>query len=192
MTSTLSHRYWPQLGLMLLLGAALPAAALASTPDDEADTVVIGDGDHQLRLTVADGVLVITNDENGRITTTEVDMAQLGDLVAASMDDAMDGLDTVLANLGEMQMQMRLGQDNRLNVEFDDTEFELDLDQIMHQVSAAVELGLAEIDVDRWSRCRPRGSEPTEEEMRRELHALQKEMRELRRELQRLQDEKSE
>jgi hypothetical protein len=177
--------------LLLALAAAAPpavAAAASSLEDSTAQTVVIDAGGQKIDLAVEDGMLVVTTDEDGHVRTATVNVAEIGTLVSASLDEALDGLDGVLADLGEMQFQMRLGQDNRLNLAYDDTEFEIDLDQVMSEIAAAVELGLAEMDVDRWSSARPRGGEPTEDELRRELAALQQEMRELRRELSRLQD----
>lgn len=107
------------------------------------------------------------------------------DAVSAIVDEAMEGVGEALAELEDMQFQMHLGQDNRLNLSYEDTTFELDLDQVMSQVAVAVEAGLADLDTEDWAYERDRWDDADEAELRRELENLKEEMHELKKELRR-------
>ena len=61
------------------------------------------------------------------------------------MNEAMEGLDEVMAELQDMQLEVRLGKDNNLNLSYEDTTFELDLDEILTQVAAAVQVGFDQV-----------------------------------------------
>jgi hypothetical protein len=152
------------LGLSLLM--VLPAAVLADEPEDSADetkVIIIGD----------DGEEVI------------IDMGDVHVMVA----EAMEGLDEVMAELEDMQLQVRLGKDNNLNLSYDDTTFELDLDQIMTQVVTAVQMGFGEIQTEDWTHSRNRWTNVSDEDLRQELKDLQREMKELRRELRKIKSQ---
>ena len=108
-----------------------------------------------------------------------------------AVEEALADMDDVFAELEDMQFQFRVGQDNRMNLSFDDSEFELDLDQILTQVASAVQLGLDEINTAEWTSQKSRWDEVSDDDLRDELDNLKDEMEELRRELRRLQkDEK--
>ena len=151
--------------LLALLILALPATLLADEPesaDNDAKVIIIRDGGEEM----------------------VIDMEAVHEIVA----EAMSGLDEVMEELEEMQFQVRLGQDNRLDLSYDDTTFELDLDQIMAQVSLAVRTGFDQIDTDGWTGSHNRWDASTEDDLRRELKDLQKEMKKLRRELKEIGD----
>jgi len=146
------------LNLALLL--ALPAALLADEPgssDNCAKIIIIGDDSEEMTI----------------------DMEGVHEIVA----EAMAGLDEVMGGLEDMQLQVRLGKDNRLDLSYEDTTFELDLDQILNQVAVAVQSGFGEIHVEEWTHSHDRWSDVSEDDLRQELDDLQKEMKELRREL---------
>jgi len=149
-------------GLVLL---AFPAILLAADPepaDEESTVIIIGD----------DGDEVV------------IDMDEIQEMV----NEAMAGMDEVLAELDDMQLQVRLGRDNRLDLSYDDSVFELDLDQIMTQVAAAVRTGFDEIHADEWTHSRNRWTDVSDDDLRQELEELRREMKELRRELRKAQE----
>jgi hypothetical protein len=148
-----------------VLVIALPATLLAAEPADQ------------------DGPRVVVVQDDGRSIT--IDMEAVNEIVA----EAMEGVTEVMAEMEDMQFQMHLGRDNRLNLSYDDTTFELDLDQIMEQVAVAVEVGLEGLDTAEWTDSRERWDEADETELRRELDKLKDEMRELKRELRRAKDD---
>ena len=138
---------------------ALPALAAADEPEDKKESriVVVHDNDHEI----------------------VIDMEAVNEIVA----EAMEGLDDVMAELENMQFEMHLGNDNRLNLSYDDTTFELDMDQVMAQVGVALEAGLANLETEDWTYSRDRWDSADEEELRRELDKLKEEMQELKKEL---------
>ncbi len=182
---------------LILPALVLPAMLLAAEPAIDAGSdkagssvVILGDDGQEITLTLKDGAFTMISTEDGETTTSIVDVEGMGLLAADAVDEALVGMEGVFEQLQEMQIQFRMGQDNRLNLSYDDTEFELDLDQIMTQVASAVQLGLQEINTADWSSHRSRWDEVSDDELRNELDTLKDEMKELRRELQRLQQEK--
>ena len=149
-------------GLLIL---ALPAILLADEPetaDNEAQVIIVGDDGEELTI----------------------DMEAVHEIMA----EAMEGLDEIMEELDDMQLQVRLGKDNRLDLSYDDTTFELDLDQIMTQVAVAVQSGFDQIHTEDWTDSRDRWSNVSEDDLRQELDDLQKEMKELRREFRKIRD----
>ena len=150
------------MGLLIL---TLPVTLLADEPENsENDTKVI--------------VIV---DDGEEIT---IEMEAVHEIVA----EAMEGLDEVMEELEDMQFQVRLGKDNRLDLSYEDTTFELDLDQIMAQVASAVQSGFDQIHTEDWTYSHDRRSNVSEDDLRQELDDLRKEMKELRRELRNIGD----
>jgi hypothetical protein len=157
----------PVLGLALLVAA--PADLRAAEPRD-ADQ----DADQNAK------VIVIEHGEEELV----IDMAE----VQAVVDEAMAGLDEALAEIQDMQLEVRLGKDNHLNLSYDETTFELDLDQIMTQISAAVQVGFDQFDTADWAQARDRWSEVSEDDLKQELEDLKREMKDLRRELRQIKE----
>lgn len=149
-------------GLLIL---TMPAVLLADEPEtaeNEAKIIVVGDDGEELTI----------------------DFAAVHEIMA----EAMEGLDEVMEELEDMQLQVRLGKDNRLDFSYDDTTFELDLDQIMTQVAVAVQSGFDQINLEDWTGSRDRWSNVSEDDLRQELADLKKEMKELRREFRKIRD----
>ena len=134
---------WLALIALGLFTLAVPASLLAADPADaderesETKVIVVHDGDEEI----------------------VIEMGDIHEIVA----EAMEGLDEVMAELQDMQLEVRLGQDNQLDLSYDDTTFELDLDQIMTQVAAAVQLGLAEFETGEWTHSRDRWADVSED-----------------------------
>ncbi|MEN8007326.1 MAG: hypothetical protein ABFS42_09950 [Candidatus Krumholzibacteriota bacterium] len=151
--------------ILALLILFLPVVLWADEPDcedKEAKLVIVGE----------DGEEMV------------IEMGAVHEIVA----DALSGLDEVMAELEDMQFQVRLGRDNRLDLSYEDTTFELDLDQVMSQVSVALQAGLDEFDTEDWTGSHDRWEASTDEDLRRELKKLQQEMKELRQELKKVGD----
>ena len=149
-------------GLLIL---TLPAILLADEPetaDNEAKVVIVGIDGEELTI----------------------DMEAVHEMMA----EAMVGLDDVMEELEDLQLQVRLGKDNRLDLSYDDTTFELDLDQIMTQVAVAVQSGFDQINTEDWTDSRDRWSNVSDDDLRQELDDLKKEMKELRREFRKIKD----
>jgi len=151
-------------GMLIIM---LPATILADEPESSED----------------DSKVIIIVDDGEELT---IDMGEVHEMLA----EAMSGLDEVMEELDDMQLQVRLGKDNRLDLSYDDTTFELDLDQIMAQVAVAVQTGFDEIHIEDWTDSSDRWSNVSEDDLRQELDDLQKEMKELRRELRKIRDSK--
>lgn len=189
----------PRLVLVLaLLVMAMPALLLAAEPDDDKKSadekttmVIIGDDGDEVTLTLDEGALTVISTEDGNTTTTVMDVDAMGLLAADAIDGALLEMGDVFAEMEDMQFQFRMGQDNRMNLSFDDSEFELDLDQIMTQVASAVQMGLSEINTEEWTSHHGRWDEVSDDELRDELDNLKDEMKELRRELKRLSREEA-
>ena len=172
-------------GLMIILAGLWAATAVAAPAADPAPDSVkdphrvrtCGGGKGEVTLQVDGSQLEVTRREGEHVTTTLIDMDSMGQLVG-------DALDQALAAMDNLQLQVRLGQDNRLDITTADGFVQVDLDQIMNQVATAVQTGLEGIDTDTWAAAGARD----EEELQRELEDLQAEMRALRQELRRLRD----
>ena len=153
------------LALLALLILALPATLLADEPapkDKTSQVIIIGDDDEEIIIEM--------------------------DAVHEIVVEAMGSLDEVMAELEDMQFQVRLGQDNRLDLSYEDTTFELDLDQIMSQVAVAVQAGFENIHTEDWTNSHNRWESVSEDDLRSELDNLQKEMKDLRRELKKVRE----
>jgi len=130
--------------LAVMFGLGLAVAAEPEPAPEPATVVVRGDGDAEVTVSLEQGTLTVTSIENGEESTHIVDLEAVGLLVADAVDETLVGMGDMFAGLQNLQLQCRLGQDNRLNLSCDDTEFELDLDQVMAQVASAVQTGLQE------------------------------------------------
>lgn len=136
-------------------------------------------GDHgDVKIEMDGRQMTVTATEDGKLTTTVVDLDQVGDIVEGAVGEAMTALK-------DLQLQVRVGQDNRIDVATADGSYQVDIDAIMTEVAAAVQAGLKDIDTEEWTSRGPRDARD-EAELRRELGQLQKEMRGLREELRRL------
>ena len=151
--------------LIMALLIAMPLTLLADEPEtsDREARIIIIDDEGDERIIAMDGV---------------------HEIVA----EAMGGLEEALAELEDMQLQVRLGKDNRLDFSFDDKTVEVDLDQIMTQVAQAAKEGFDMIQTDEWAHSHDRWTDVSEDDLRQELEDLQKEMKELRREIRKIKN----
>ncbi len=141
-------------------------------------------GDHgDVKIEMDGRQMTVTATEDGKLTTTVVDLDQVGDIVEGAVGEAMTALK-------DLQLQVRVGQDNRIDVSTAEGTYQVDLDAIMTEVAAAVQSGLKDIDTEEWASQGPRDARD-EAELRKELGELQKEMRGLREELRRLSAEEA-
>lgn len=171
---------------MVAAAACLSASAAlaAPTPDPTRESVrdphrvrTCATGKGVVALQLDGSQLEVTRREGDQVKTTVIDMDAMGRLVG-------DALDEALAAMEDLQLQVRVGQDNRLDITTADGFVQVDLDQIMSQVAAAVHAGLDGIDTATWATTGPRD----EAALQRELADLQAEMSALREELRRLRD----
>lgn len=172
----------PAVAAVACLWAAASLAAPSADPARESvkdphRARTCGTGKGVVTLQLDGSQLEVTRRDGDQVTTTVIDMDSVGRLVG-------DALDEALAAMEDLQLQVRVGQDNRLDITTADGFVQVDLDQIMNQVAAAVRMGLDGIDAAAWATAGPRD----EAALRRELAALQAEMSALRAELRRLRD----
>ncbi len=175
--------------VVLLTAAAPPAPPAAPPPAAPAGKArhehvvrhIRTDGEHgDVTVRVDDGSLTIASRDGDRVETTVVDLDQIGQIVGEAVAGAMAALD-------DLQVQVRVGQDNRVNVSSANGACEVDINRIATGVAAAVRSGLHDVDTEGWTSTGP-AARDDEEALRAELLALQDEMRALRSELHRLRD----
>lgn len=123
---------------------APPAKAPHATSGTHVTRVIHGesgrDGDHgDVKIEMNGGRMTVTANEDGKLTTTVVDLDQVGDIVESAVGEAMTALK-------DLQLQVRVGQDNRVDVSTADGTYQVDIDAIMTEVAAAVQSGLKDID----------------------------------------------
>ncbi|MCP4571068.1 MAG: hypothetical protein GY838_01825 [bacterium] len=169
-------------GTCLLMAALLllPGAAAA---DDDPPSVVIMNGDEQVTITIDGSELSVVTDDDGDTSIHLVDLAVMGDMLG----DSLEGLDEMLAELQDLQLDFHLGADNNLQFSFDEETWDLDMDGMMEQVAEALEEGFGAMDSEDWTDVRER--DRSTDELRDELRELKAEMRELRRQLQEQRDD---
>lgn len=177
--------YFLALGLAVLL----PTVTSAAEPGTETakSSVVVKDGNGgDVTVSLDKGMLTMISTEDGHTSTRVVDLQAAGLLASDAIEGALAGLDDVFDELADLQLQFRLGQDNRLNLSYDDTDLELDLDQVMTQIASAVQSGLQELDTSSWTSRQARWDGASDEDLQRELADLKTEMEALRAELRQL------
>lgn len=153
--------------------ATVPARAGDEPPAKDCDE------NETISITVEDEDVVVTSRCDGREKVVMVNL----DAVEGMVSEVIGDVALALEDMQDMQLQIHLGQDNRLHFADDDTEWEVDLDQIARQVEAAFEAGFDEMESTAWTRRRVR-DESDLRELRRELERLQREMKRLRTELE--------
>ena len=179
-----ASRMTAALTALMMLGLPVVLAAKDVPPDREEKRVVIIDDDGEtMTLDWEDQALTITRQSEGRTGVTVIDMEEIGAIVGEAMEE-------VAETLADLQMDIHMGQDNRLNLSVDDTTFELDMDEIFAQIGEVLEMGLGEFDTDEWTHAHDRHyTERNSDELKSELDELRREMKELRRELSRLRSD---
>ena len=154
-------------------GILLLAAAAAAAADKDPSVIVVGDDGQTLSIDLDGGELTIVTEDGDGTCVRIVDLEQVGLLVK-------DGLEGAFAALRDMQLDVHMGQDNRLNFSHGDETVEVDVDAIIGEVHRA--LGdLSALDTSGWAGVHDR--ERSTDELRAELRALQREVQKLQREL---------
>lgn len=165
-----TQKRWMALITLGLFFLALPVTILADEPqtdEPEAD--------------IKDSKVIIIHDGDEDVV---IEMSEIHEIVI----DAMEGFDEAMAEIQDMQLEIRLGQDNKLDLSYEDSTFELDLDEIMTQVASAVQVGLDDFNTSDWTHSHDRWSHASDDDLRAELEDLQEEMKDLRRELRKLKE----
>ena len=167
--------------LLTILAVALLATGAFARDKDSRESGKEQSHATTLSIELEDDDLILTEGcgDDSRIVVMNMDA------VEEMMDEAFAGVSDVLAELGDMQLEIRLGDDNTLSFADADTEWELDLGQIAVQIGAALEEGLGEFDSDEWTHSRQRLDDDMED-LQDELEALRREMKQL----QKLLDDK--
>ena len=156
-------------GCFLLLAATTTAAA-----EDDHRVIVVGDRGQNLTIELDGTELTIVTEGDDGTCVRIVDMEQVGLLL-------QDGLQGAFAALRDLQLDMHMGRDNRLEFSHGDETVEVDVDAILGEVQRALRTGLADLDTDTWTGVHDR--DRSDEELRAELRALQREVKQLQREL---------
>lgn len=163
-------------GLMLVLTLTV---ALSVAAEDKAK-VDIKDGKSHLTVDKDGDIIRIVNFGDGDEQILELDLSGMEALVSEALVDMGD----ILSDLDDMQMTVKLGDDNRLSVAHDESYWELDLDEIMTQVGVALESASLEFDMDDWTHnSRQHHFSVSDDDLEDELEALRDEVRALRKEL---------
>jgi hypothetical protein len=116
-----------------------------------------------------------------------IDGEELGVIVSEAVGD-------IAAVLADLQIEIRMGQDNRMDLSVEDKTYELDIDAILEQVGMALEAGLGELETQDWTSVTVRDDhdqasdhdQATAAELRVELDDLRHELQDLQAELAKL------
>ncbi|HPF70278.1 MAG TPA: hypothetical protein PLQ13_06380 [Candidatus Krumholzibacteria bacterium] len=164
------------IALAALAAAALLAAPTAQAADkDPGKAIVIADGpDRSVSISIADGEVTVIETDGDASTVSIVDLDQVGVLVK-------DGLAQAAQVLSELQLDMHVGADNRLEFSDGDRTFEVDVDAIASEVARALQQGLGSMDTAGWTSTHDHDADTADLEaelakLKRELAKLQKEL----------------
>ena len=137
------------------------------------------------KITYEDGQLTIENSENESLFIMNSEVMQ--EILAEVMEGTMDGMQDVLAELDEMQLEVRLGDDNQLSFETEDQMWEMNLDVIFEELGHVLETTFEDMDTEDWTVHHNRHNhsevEFSDEDLAEELDQLKKELRKLQKEL---------
>ncbi len=175
--------------LVLAVGVLLPAAFAvakdkpACEKKDTSRQLVFGGGDSgTLTIATEGSELIITEDDGDDTRVTVVDIDQVGQMVG----DSLEGL---IEMVGDMQLQMRLGNDNNFTMAFDDEEVEVDFNAIFSELGQVLDGAFDGMDTSDWSSHRHhRTIDVRGDDASREIEDLRQELKELKAELRRLKN----
>ena len=191
--------------VLLAVGVIFPAALAVAKDKSQRDCqekdhqIIIGNGDGGMLTIEKDGSeLVITEGTGDDSRVTVVDIEQVGQMVGESLGGLVD-------LVADMQLEMRLGNDNNFTLAFDDEEIEVDFDAIFQELGEVLEGAFDEVDTGDWSshrhhrtidrtidRTSDRIGHVHSDASRLELQELRRELKELKAELRRLQNVRDE
>lgn len=135
--------------------------------------------------------------ENGEITIESADGQQMimldsgsiEGLIAETLDVTMDGLQDVISELDDMQLEVRLGEDNQLSFATEDQMWEMNLDVIFSELGSVLESAFDGVETDDWAgHYHFNDDDLEEEELADELERLRNELENLKQELNQLKD----
>lgn len=172
---------WRIIPLLILLLAMAATPVLAGDPPAKENC----DRNETISIEVEDDDFIVTTRCGDSEKVVQVNLDAVEGLVA----EAVGEVTAALEDMEDMQLQIHLGQDNRLSFADDGTEWEIDLSQVARQIEVALEAGFAGLEDAEWSSRRVR-EEVDMDELRRELAHLQREMEKLQKELQDSADER--
>jgi len=138
------------------------------------------------KVSVDKGRVVIV--ENGGEKVVTIDTDNLSRLIGDSVDQALGNLDQVLAEMEDLQLEVRLGDDNMISVETEDEAFEVDLDIIFREVGNALETAFEDLDTAGWTGHYHVDGDASSEDLEQKLRELKKELRRLQDELDRAKE----
>jgi hypothetical protein len=169
------------IGLLVPLTLAVAEDKPGKKDKGESRQFVFGSGDGETLTIATEGSeLIITATDGDDFQTTIVDMEQIGQMVG-------DSVESVLEMMGDMQFQMRAGNDNSMVLAFDEEEIEVDFDAIFAEVGKVLEGAFDEMDTGDWSHHRHhRTIDEKDGAADRELDELRRELKELKAELKKL------
>ncbi len=133
------------------------------------------------RITIENGQISIENPDSDRLLVIDTD--SLHELISTTLEETMDGMGDVLAELENLQLEIRLGEDNKLSVETEDQMWEMDLDLIFKEVGHALDTAFEGMETDGWSHHRYHESDDGEEDLAAELERLKSELNRLQKKL---------
>jgi len=138
-------------------------------------------------ITIENGEITIESDDGQQVIMFDTD--SMGKILSETLEVSRDGLQDVLAELDEMQLEIKLGNDNQLSLETRDQMWEVNLDVIFDELGSALETAFDDLDTDDWAgHYSFEDVDNDEEELEAELDRLKDELKELRRELQHLKE----
>jgi len=138
-------------------------------------------------VTIENGEIIIECDDGDQMIMIDAD--SLEDLIADSLGEAMDGVQDALAELDEMQLEIRLGDDNQLSFETEDQMWEMNMNVFFKEIGSVLETAFDDIDSDNWSSHHHFSDEDfDEEELAEELERLKDELRDLKKELEQIKE----
>ena len=138
-------------------------------------------------ITIENGEITIVGEDGEQVIMLDAD--SLEHLISETLGEAMEGMDDVLAELDEMQLQIRLGDDNNLSFETDDQMWEMNLDLIFKEIGTVLETAFDGVDTDGWGGHHHFSDEDfDEDELAEELDRLKEELHKLKKELNSLKE----
>lgn len=177
-------------GILILL---LPAISVLAKDKVEKEKkckhLILGDEFENITINADGPELTITMTENGKTKVTVVDMEQVGFMVGESVSEMAEVL-------SEMQMEFRVGNENGFTFALEDEEWEIDLNEIISEVSVALDGAFEDMDTDDWGHHRHYRSmdgddeKELREDLQEELTDLRQELKAMKKELARLKKAK--
>ena len=125
-----------QIQLMTVLDLILMVSALATAQAQDV-------------ITIDKGEIIIESDDGDKVITIDADGLEA--LISNSIGEALEGVQDVLAEMDEMQLEIRLGDDNQLTFETEDQMWEMNMNVLFKEIGSALETAFDEIDSESWS-----------------------------------------